>query len=169
MSKILQLKRNEGVLPNKEAALDALREALKNGKAGEPMVVIFNGDVGVKTLLGIATESETPSIYDPDTITVDVPKLLYKEGVSDNDAYIDVDELTLPEAPDGWENILISVMYYDESIGGWSHCVSYKAVGNSLHLITGGPSYGVSVVVGGVDCYRCSNATWRAYYIQQKI
>lgn len=124
---------------------------------------------GGKTLLGIATESETPSIYDPDTITVDVPKLLYKEGVSDNNAYIDVGELTLPEAPDGWENILISVMYYDESIGGWSHCVSYKAVGNSLHLITGGPSYGVSVVVGGVDCYRCSNATWRAYYIQQKI
>ena len=80
-----------------------------------------------------------------------------------------VNELTLPEAPDGWENVLISIMYYDESIGGWSHCVSYKAVGNSLHLITGGPSYGVSVVVGGVDCYRCSNATWRAYYIQQKI
>ena len=46
MSKILQLKRNEGVLPNKEAALDALREALKNGKAGEPMVAIFNGDGG---------------------------------------------------------------------------------------------------------------------------
>lgn len=42
MSKILQLKRNEGVLQSKEAALDALRKALKNGKAGEPMVAIFN-------------------------------------------------------------------------------------------------------------------------------
>lgn len=40
------MKRNEGVLPNKEAALDALREALKNGKAGEPMVAIFNSDGG---------------------------------------------------------------------------------------------------------------------------
>ena len=41
MSKILQLKRNEGVLPSKEAALDVLREALKSGKGGEPMVAIY--------------------------------------------------------------------------------------------------------------------------------
>lgn len=42
MSKILQLKRNEGVLPNKEAAVEALREALQRGKEGESMVAIYN-------------------------------------------------------------------------------------------------------------------------------
>lgn len=96
-----------------------------------------------------------------------IEEIKYIEGVSDDNAYIT--NLTLPDAPEGYENHILSLLYFDPNINAWASCVSYKAVENSLHLITGGPSYGVAVVVGGVDCYRCANAKWRCYYIQKKL
>ena len=100
------------------------------------------------------------------TIGEESIKINYIEGTSDSDAY--VTGITIPEAPEGYTNVIISLVYLDPNLNMWVPCVSYRAVGNSYHVITGGPSYGVAAVVGGVDCYRCGNATWRCYYYTTK-
>ena len=96
----------------------------------------------------------------------EVQTIGYVEGVSDGDAYIQ--NLVYPEAPEGYQNIPISVMYYDTNHNHWTNCVSYKDVSDGVKLVTGGPAYGVAVVVGGVDAYRLPNAQWRAFYMTVK-
>ena len=60
------------------------------------------------------------------------------------------------------------MLYYDTNHNQWSNIVTYKPTGNT-QLITGGPKYGVSVVVSGVEVYRCPNAKYRIFYYKRKI
>lgn len=88
------------------------------------------------------------------------------EGVSDDDGVIQ--SIQLPEPESGYENVICSMLYYDTNHNHWSNIVTYKPTGDA-QLITGGPKYGVSVVVGGVEAYRCPNAKYRIFYYKRKI
>lgn len=88
------------------------------------------------------------------------------EGVSDEDGVIQ--SIQLPEPEPGYENVICSMLYYDTNHNQWSNVVTYKPTGTA-QLITGGPKYGVSVVVGGVEAYRCPNAKYRIFYYKRKI
>lgn len=43
-------------------------------------------------------------------------KIYYIEGTSDSSGIIDVSSFTLPDPPDGYENLLISVVYFSTTI-----------------------------------------------------
>lgn len=84
----LQLKRNAAVYADKATAIAGLKAQLVAASSGEPVIAIYTDSDKIKTILGIAVDSENYTIWDSEAIPAEVQTALDKV-LADSKEYTD--------------------------------------------------------------------------------
>lgn len=84
----LQLKRNDAVYADKDTAISGLKAQLVAANSGEPVIASYTDGDKIKTILGIAVDSENYTIWDSEAIPADVQTALDKV-LADSKEYTD--------------------------------------------------------------------------------
>ena len=84
----LQLKRNDAVYADKATAIAGLKAQLGAASSGEPVIASYTDGDKIKTILGIAVDSENYTIWDSEAIPAEVQTALDKV-LADSKEYTD--------------------------------------------------------------------------------